>query len=670
MSSNFDLAALIDELIEDPETFFKNHNIDILVKIIKYANDKYFNNTRIMSDKIYDLLYDYVKEKDPNNPIFKQVGAEVLSQNKVKLPYIMGSMEKIKPNNSKMLVKWLNEYDGPYVYSDKLDGISGLLTFSNNKFKFYTRGDGTEGTDISNLINYIPIFQNLDLEKLNDFIKKYKIDSLAVRGEIIMSINKFKKYSKNMANARNMVGGIVNSKTIKPDIVADVDFVVYELINPWINNQSKQWTILESLGFNVVSHFDNLDVKFNNLSTILANRNLLSEYEIDGIIVSNNILPDKRSKSLFPEYAFAFKDPNLLETAEVEVINVEWSISKDGYIKPKLNIVPTKLGGVTISNVTAFNAQFVKNNVLGPGAIISLIRSGDVIPHITGVIQPASTGTPQFPDIPYIWTDTGVDIITTDDTIDQQIKELTFFFKKLDIKNVDESTVRKFIEAGINSIPDILDLKKDDLINVEGFKDKMVTKIFSNISERIKTLTIYDLMIASNVFGHGIGHRKIKKIIDDYPDIIKLYRDYSNEDITNMIKALEGFDTKTAEYFVDGLDRFITLFNHLKPDMRKKLRISIQIHIHDNDIKDDDILDDGPFKDKTFVFSGFRNKSWEQIIESGQGKIGTSISSKVYMLVTTQDDIDKGTNSKIIKATELKITIISKEEFQTLYNLS
>lgn len=652
--STIDLK-LIDELKKDPEQFVLIHDIKILIKIIKYAIDKYHNDKPIMSDYTYDILYDYVKENDPKNPIFQEIGAQVMNQDKVKLPYIMGSMEKIKPSHIKELSKWTEKYRGPYVYSDKLDGVSGLLIF-DKKLKLYTRGNGIEGTDISNLINYIPNLRELDMSKI-------KFDNLAVRGEIIMSNEKFSNYEDQFENARNMVSGVVNSKTIKPDIVKDVDFIAYELINPWINNQDKQWSVLKELGFDVVPHFNNLKLNFNNLSTILAERNKLSKYKIDGIIIANNDLPNVRTTSLYPEYAFAFKDPSLLETANVEVLNVEWSISKDGYIKPKLNLVPTKLGGVTISNVTAFNALFVKNNILGQGAIIKLIRSGDVIPHIVEVIKPASNNKPQFPETNYIWNDTGVDIIATEDTLDQQIKEITYFFKKLDIKNIDESTVKKLIDADIFTIPQILNIKKKDLKNVEGFKEKMIDKIYNNIKTRIDTLTIYDLMVASNVFGHGIGSRKIKKIIDTYPDIIKLYRDYANEDIIEMIKSLEGFDTKTAEYFTNGLERFIELFNSLDPDMRKKLRISIKIHIDNNELLNEVNQIDDKFKDKTFVFSGFRNKEWEQLIEKNLGKIGSGISSKVDYLITNQDDIIKGTNSKIIKARELNITILNKEEF-------
>jgi len=648
--------STIDELSNDPTTFVLNNDYDTIINIIQYTNDKYRNDQPVISDEIYDFLIDTIKDIDPENQVLKLIGAKVSSKNKVKLPYFMGSMDKVKPTDQTVLLKWLSKYKGPYIYSDKLDGVSGLLYYSQNKLKLYTRGDGHEGTDISNLIKLIPSLSNLNKKKLSD--------GMAIRGELIMSRNKFEKYSNKMANARNMVSGIVNSKTVDINITSDIDFVAYEMINPWVPNQLDQWKQLDNFGLKVVE-YGYIDVEFDKMSKVLNQRKSDSMYNIDGIIISNNKLNSERTIDANPEYAFAFKDSTLLETANVEVIGVEWSISKDKYIKPVLKLIPTKLSGVTISNVTANNAKFIVDNKLGPGAIIELIRSGDVIPKIQKIIKPAISGEAQLPDIEYTWTKTGVDIIATQGGIDQKVKELTFFFKILNISNLDESTVRKLIDASIDSIPKILLITKNDLSKVEGFKERMTEKIYNNIQDRIKDITILDLMHASNTFGHGIGERKLKKIMSVYPDIIKLYQDYDQDDIINKIKEIDGFDVKTAEYFTIGLDNFIDLFNNLTPDMRKKLRLSIVKYQELDDLKEDN--KDNKFLDKTIVFSGFRNKEWEKIIESHGGKIGSAISSNTSLLVTTLKDIEEGTNSKVIKAKNLNIPILTKEQFEDQY---
>ena len=702
-------SDILDQINNDPYSFVSTTDAETLESIISYAAERYYNDVAVISDETYDFLIDTIKEIDPDNPVLKQVGAKVMSKNKVKLPFYMGSMDKVKPSDQAVLNKWKSKFKGPYVHSDKLDGVSGLLVLENSKLKLFTRGDGYEGTDISNLINYI-----LTIPKLNQ-INLSKIKSFAVRGELIMSIKNFEKYADRMANARNMVSGIVNSKTIDTDIVPDVDFVAYEIIQPWYQSQSEQWKLLKSLGFKVVSNskistiesddttetdfdteldsteFDateldateldsteldgtetetNTGLFFSDLTKILLQRKVLSEYEIDGIIISNDILPSKRKADTNPDYAFAFKDPSLLASAEVKVLSVEWSISKDGYIKPTLKLVPTQLSGVKISSVTAINAKYVLDNVLGPGAVIELIRSGDVIPKIQKVLKPATSGEAQFPDpdIEYEWTATNVDIITISETDEQQEKELTFFFKKLSIPNVDESTVRKMIKVGIDSIPKILIITKEELAEIDGFKERMVEKIYENITNRIRDLTMLDLMTASNVFGHGLGERKLRKIMESYSDIIKLYSDNSAEDIIEMIRQIDGFDTKTAEYFSDGLEKFINLFNMLETNMRKQLRISINKFKEELEQKAELIAEStNKFANKTIVFSGFRNKEWEAIIVSNGGKVGSSISSKTSLLVTTNAEKEDGSNAKVKKANELKIPIMSNDEFEIAY---
>ena len=644
--------SVIDSINADPILFILENDAETIINIITYANEQYHNNQSVISDEIFDMLIDLIKDLDPTNKILKQIGAKINTKHKVRLPYSMFSMDKIKSIDQNIIDKWKAKNTGPYISSDKLDGVSGLLIKSNNKLCLYTRGDGYEGSDISYLIKYIPSINKLDPNTLPD--------NIAIRGELIISKNNFKKYSHKMANARNMVSGIVNSKKLNPKIIADIDFITYELINPWIGIQNEQFIKLNSYGFKVVNFRLDIDINLHNLSLILVDRKISSEYELDGIIISNNRLPDRTTDSN-PTYAFAYKDTTLADSADVEVIEVEWNISKDGYIKPKLKIVPTKLSGVVISNVTAYNAKFIVDNKLGPKSIIRLIRSGDVIPKIISVIKPATDNKPQLPNIPYRWTESGVDIIVDDEsTIEQKIKELTFFIKKLNIISIDEAIITKLIDTNIDTIEKIISIKKTDLSKISGFKNKMIDKIYTNINTRMETLTMLDLMIASNTFGHGLGERKLTKIIQSYPDIIKLYTDNDEQTIINLIKEIDGFDTKTAEYFTIGLDKFIELFNKLTPNMRKQLRQSILIF-------EEELTNTQPnekFLDKIFVFSGFRNKEWEKIIESNGGKVGSTISSKTNVLITIELD---NTSAKVIKAKSLNILILTKDQFENQY---
>ncbi len=137
----------------------------------------------------------------------------------------MGSMDKIK-TESKLIANWTKLYKGPYVISDKLDGISCLLTLSDGNISLYTRGDGSYGQNITHL---------LDLVNINtDGLYEIDADEIAIRGELIMSKSNFKKFEKEMSNARNMVAGIVNSKkeSVNKKYATNVDFIAYEIIEP------------------------------------------------------------------------------------------------------------------------------------------------------------------------------------------------------------------------------------------------------------------------------------------------------------------------------------------------------------------------------------------------------------------------------------------------------
>jgi NAD-dependent DNA ligase len=629
------------EFLSDPFLFVEQKDIEILVKLAKYASKAFFNGTSIMEDAQYDLLIEAIKELNPKHPFLKDVGAPVLTKNKIKLPFAMASMDKIKPDNTSDIQKWMTKFKPPYLISDKLDGVSAMLEVDKeNGTKLYTRGNGTVGTDIT------PLIKPLDL---NPIIKNIKGDYVVIRGELIMNKDNFKKYEDEMANARNMVSGIVNSKKIVKERVSDIDFVAYEIVEPWMPIE-EQYIVLEKNGFKTVHHEKITRMDVDKLQTILRRRKLESDYEIDGIIISYNT-PKKRVSSGNPDYAFAFKETVEDQTAEVEVLEVDWNESKDGYLKPRLKLVPTKLSGVTIKHVTAFNAKFIKDNKIGKGAVIKLVRSGEVIPHILEVMKGTEA---DMPDGDYVWNSTGVDIMREEKTQAGHIKQLTFFFQTLGIKHISDSITKKLVDNGIDDYIKIINITKDDLEGIDGFQDKMVDKIHTNITERIKTMSLLEFMNASNIFGHGIGEKKLKKILKEYPDII------SKKNVFDLVMELDGFDTITATQFTDKLPEFIELFNQLPKKLQTQLKSSSKRKVTD---------DDSPFVDMKIVFSGFRNKEWEKVIEEGGGEVVTTVSKLTSVLIAQQEDIDKGTNAKIKKALELGVEVMTPDTFEEKYSL-
>ena len=326
--------------------------------------------------------------------------------NKVNLPYPMGSMDKIKPDTN-ALSSWTSKYSGPYVLSCKLDGVSGLYTTEGKEPKLYTRGDGKVGQNISHII---------------PFLRLPKAKGITIRGEFIIPKALFDtKYKEKFANPRNMVAGIINQKTIN-EAIKDLHFVAYEVMKPELK-PSEQMAFLSTLNVEIVLY--KVEAKITNelLSKTLLEWRHNYPYEIDGIIVTNDKLYERKPGN--PEHSFAFKMVLSDQVAEAKVVDVIWAASKDGYLKPRVQIEPINLGGVRIEYATGFNGAFIKDNKIGVGATIELIRSGDVIPYIRKVIVPADKA--KMPAVPHKWNDTHVDIMLEDLDSDETVREEKYY---------------------------------------------------------------------------------------------------------------------------------------------------------------------------------------------------------------------------------------------------
>jgi len=345
---------------------FKNDGLDALkllsekqiATMLSEASTAYYNEIPIMTDNEFDIVKEYVEEKFPKNKVLEQIGAPIQEKNKVKLPYNMPSMDKIKPDTD-ALPKWKAKYAGPYILSAKLDGISAMYSTENKKRKLYTRGNGSVGQDISHLIPYL---------------KLPSTDDITIRGELIMKKSVFsQKYENNFSNSRNLVAGIVGKKKIDQKRLQDIDFVAYEVIKP-VLKPSQQMSFLKDQQVITVVNEERQDIDNSTLSEVLIDWRENYKYTIDGVIVTNDQIYSRTNKN--PEYGFAFKMVLSDQVAEAKVVNVLWSPSKDGYLKPRIQIEPVVLGGAKIEYATAFNAAFVEDNKLGIGAVVTLVCSG------------------------------------------------------------------------------------------------------------------------------------------------------------------------------------------------------------------------------------------------------------------------------------------------------
>jgi DNA ligase (NAD+) len=640
----------ITKLKDDPFNFANKMSVEELEELITFTADKYFNTKHaVISDALYDMLIDFLKAKNSKSKVLKNVGASVNSGNKMKLPYVLYSMDKIKPP-SKELDKWIDKNPPPYYLSDKLDGMSALLVYYKDKtMKLFTRGDATEGRDISYLLKYISHIPTPDTIKkymTNNDIKAKK-NNMAFRGELVIDKKVFLKHQKRFKNERAMASGIVNSKKIDPMVAKDLSFVVYEVVDPFTTIK-QQYRTIKKVGLKRVHYLKVIELNYEFLSEYFKKRRKESCYLIDGIIITNNEDHNRTIKGN-PKYAFAFKDVLEDQMVIATIKDIEWTISKDGYINPVVNLKPVNLAGVTIKRVTAYNAKFVKDNSLGPGAIIKIIRSGDVIPKIIEVIKKADK--PQMPDIPYTWNATNVDILVNDkeDSEFIKIKEILYFFKKMGIQNLGEGNVKKLYESGFNSIPKIIKASESDFLKVDGFKERSAEIIYNNIHNKLKSTDLALLMAASNIFGYGFGYERAKLILEEYPNIMTDYKTISKQQLIDNIKSISSFEDKTAKQFTDYIDKFDKYYASIK----KYITLKKETKTKKMGTK---------FSDQIVVFTGFRNTNLEESIKSQGGTIGKSVNSKTTLLVCKDKTIKEGNNSKIVSAREKGIKIITEKE--------
>jgi len=645
MASKINFAKeIVEDFQKNGITVLESLTEDELETLIQGNNHAYYNTKKpLTSDNEYDIIKEYMERKYPQNTIITEVGAKVI-KNKVELPYKMASMDKIKPDTN-ALSQWITKYKGPYILSCKLDGVSGLYTTEGEIPKLYTRGNGTVGQDISHLI---PVL-NLPTEK-----------NSVIRGEFIIPRVVFEeKYKTRFANARNMVSGIINSKKID-EKAKDLHFVAYEVIQPSLK-PSEQMKKIEEFGHIPVQN--KIVDKLTNeiLSGILMDWRTNYEYEIDGVIVTNDRIYTRRDGN--PDYAFAFKMVITDQVAEAKVVDVIWTPSKSGYLKPRVRIEPLKLGGVTIEYATGFNGKFIEENNIGIGAIIQIIRSGDVIPYIKSVTTPAET--PKMPSVEYHWTDSHVDIVLDNVNDDETVQEknITDFFTGIEVECLSSGNIKKIMKAGYRTIPDILKMTKEDFEKVEGFKAKMVNKIHEGIQRKIEKASLITIMTSSNKFGRGIGKQKITPIMNKYPNIL-VSEEPVNEKI-EILQTVDGIGKENAKSFANNIHNFISFLEecNLQHKMgNTKIEANTEVDIEMNNVETYD--ETNPLYEKHIVMTKVRDAEIIEYLEKVGGHLDANISKKTFILVVKSlDDV----SNKTKKANAEKIIIMTPEMFKKKY---
>ena len=283
-----------------------------------------------------------------------------------------------------------------------------------------------------------------------------------------------------------------------------------------------------------------------------------------------------------------------------------------------------------------------------------MVRSGDVIPHIMDVIEPAEKA--KMPDVPYKWNDTHVDIILEDAEQDETVREknIVGFFKGLEVDGLGPGNVKKIIKSGYESVPQIIAMSEDDFLKVEGFKKKMAEKVYTSIHNKIDKAPLSKIMAVSNVFGRGFGERRINPILSKYPTILTS-TDYDDEKI-NQLKSIKGMEQKTAEKFVKNIPKFMDFIQTAK--LEEKLK----------DIPLEEPKDESnPLYDKSIVITGFRNKELSDELKEIGAHESSAVSKNTFAVIVKSEDEETG---KTEAAKQKNIPIYTIHSFKEKYNLT
>ena len=595
---------------------------------ILQANDAYFNGESIMSDTQYDELVKQLQEDFPKSKLLNEVGAKPNDDKKsVKLRFNLPSLNKV---NEKQFEAWISKFSSTdFIISSKLDGVSAMIINRNGKMTMFTRGDGSFGTNISNL-----------LPKITNIPKNLK-DDFVLRGELIITKKDFDKYLKGkFSNSRNTVSGVVNAKKPNEEALRYTKFIAYETIEPTMK-PSDQLTFSEKLGFETVKYSIHKKLQLPNTRDIYKKMRESSTIDIDGIVIHSDKIYARGKDNPKHSIAFKLKDENDIVSKRAKVLDVTWQISKHNRAKPVVLIEPTTLNNVTIRRVSGKNAKFIQENGIGKGAIILITRSGDVIPNIIGVIKPVKElNLPENG----VWDKNRNEILVDGDTDEKNMNVLYAFFGKsgLNVVNMGPASISRLFKQNFNSIKMILNMKKKDF----EFLGKNGEKIYESLAEIKKndfeSINPIKIMASSNCFGPGVGERKINIV----------FQKYKKFDVTmKELLALDGYSVKTAEIYRTGFREF--------EKFAKK--INYKRYLTHKEVPVKKTATSGTLLyNKNILMTGKRDSYIMNIIEKHGGNLQKSFTNTLDILIT--DNI-QSSSSKMKKAREKNIEILDHETF-------
>jgi DNA ligase (NAD+) len=655
---------------------------------INYHNYRYHVlDSPVISDYEYDQLVKELHEIEtahpswitPDSPSLR-AGAEPLDKfTKVRHPApILSLANAFNGEDVKSWFDRISRLDSrvkstDFVVEPKIDGLTVVLHYRDGIFvQGATRGDGIIGEDITANLKTV---RALPLKLPVDPKGPVPPSQLVVRGEAFITIKEFEKLNQRLEqageatyqNPRNTAAGSL--RQLDPGLTATrpLTILVYAIVSANGNIPNTQVNLLSyltSLGFPVpeANYCRNIEETINAYNHIYEKRDDLS-YEADGAVIKiNNITlaEDLGFVGKDPRGAIAYKFPAKEVTTILKEIGV--NVGRTGVLTPYAILEPVEVGGVIVKQATLHNFDYIRDKDIRVGDRVILKRAGDVIPYVIGPIKDLRKGHEASYIPPTNCPTCGQPVEHFDGEVAwycvntacpaQLIRNLEHFASRgaMDIVGLGIKIVEQLVENKlVGDVADIYSIKKDQLLELEGFAEKKADNLLDAI-QASKSRTLNRLINALGI--RGVGEVMAGELAQNFEDLEKLSHASMND-----LQNIEGVGPNIAMAIVDWFERKTNekLLQKLRKSgvwpVEKPVQRQAQSELR--------------FSDKVFVitgsFTGFTRDELKDIIQENGGKVTDSVSKNTnYLLVGEQP------GSKLEKAKKLDVKAIDIDEFNRL----
>lgn len=634
----------------------------------------YTMDASTMSDYEYDQLYrrlqdlekEHPEEITPDSPT-QRVGDAVLNDfAQVEHPVPLESLEDVFDGSEveDFLHKVLETLPkAEYSVEPKVDGLSVALEYRDGVFyKGATRGDGRVGEDVT---------ENLRTIRSIPMTLPEKLPRLIVRGEVYMARSVFEELNEAlelegkplMANPRNAAAGSLRQKDPRICAQRRLDIAVFNLQlaeGRAFSTHAETIGYLKSQGFPTIPQ-TTLSEGDDILREIerLGDTRMSFPFDIDGAVIKLNSLSDREvlgSTAKCPKWAVAYKYPP--EKKPSRVVDIVVQVGRTGVLTPKAVLEPVRLAGTTVTNATLHNLDFIREKDIRIGDTVIVQKAGEIIPEIVSVVRekrPDGTEEFEFPDTCPVCgaavardPDGAAIRCTGAECPAQLLRNLIHFASRdaMDIDGVGPAFLRQLIDAKLVANPaDLYDLKAEQLVLLERMGVKSAQNAVDAIAKS-KENDLWRLIYALGI--RQVGAKAAKTLATHFGTMDAL-RHATVEELTRI----DDVGAVTADYITRwmGSTQAADLLGRLK---------SAGINM----ISKQELVD-RRFAGMTFVLTGsltrFTREEAGEMIEQRGGKAASSVSKKTTYVVAGEN-----AGSKLKKAQELSIPVLSEEEFLAL----